>query len=82
MKSRPHVEKLVQIGAKNIEVYGIYTTPMISHSTEFPFSLMNEEAEKALVKHFNEFFEFKRVLMVTLGCVMKEGQAFLIHCRK
>ena len=36
---------------------GIYSVPMISHSIDFPFSLLNSQAEKILVGRFREIFK-------------------------
>lgn len=41
---------LISLDLENIETSGIYSTPMISSSSEFPFSLLPTEAEKALTK--------------------------------
>lgn len=39
---------------KNIQSSGVYPLPMISHSIKFPFTLMPEESEKALVKQLQK----------------------------
>jgi len=45
------------LGLKNIKSSGVYPVPMISHSTDFPFSLMPNKSEKVLVKYCNEILK-------------------------
>ena len=52
--SERYVPVLEKLGLKNIQVSGVYPVPMISHSIDFPFSLMPEKSEKALVAHFEK----------------------------
>ena len=55
-KSKYYKEILENLNVKNINASGIYSVPMISHSIDFPFTLMNEKAEKVLVEKFKEIF--------------------------
>lgn len=48
---------LKKYGLSNVHTSGVYPLPMISHSIEFPFTLMPEESEKALVRHFTKMLE-------------------------
>lgn len=56
-KSSHYITILKELNLKNIKASGIYSVPMISHSIDFPFSLMNQDAEKALVNQFNLIFD-------------------------
>jgi len=55
--SERYVPILKEIGLKNINVSGVYPLPMISHSIGFPFSLMPNDSEKILVKHFENILK-------------------------
>jgi len=44
-------------GLGNVKASGVYPLPMISHSIEFPFTLMPEESEKALVRYLTKMLE-------------------------
>lgn len=53
--------KEMEIGSlKGISARGVYPLPMISHSVEFPFTLMPENSEKALVKYFEGLLENRK----------------------
>lgn len=77
--SEPYIQAMLDIGFASIKSSGIYPLPMISHSIEFPFSLMNPDAELILVNHFNAILKQRR----TNGehqwlCDEENGQAFLV----
>jgi ubiquinone/menaquinone biosynthesis C-methylase UbiE len=55
--SERYIPILEKHGLKNIHSSGVYSVPMISHSIDFPFSLMPEESEKAFVKYLNFLLE-------------------------
>ncbi len=55
--SKKYVEVLKRNGLRQISVSGVYPIPMISHSIDFPFSLMPQESEIELVKHFEILLE-------------------------
>ncbi|MFA7252971.1 MAG: class I SAM-dependent methyltransferase [Patescibacteria group bacterium] len=59
---------------------GIYSVPMISHSIDFPFSLMPEESEKALLLHFKKLFAERKKKSDKHPWLCKEGfgQSFLV----
>jgi ubiquinone/menaquinone biosynthesis C-methylase UbiE len=65
---------------KGIKSSGIYPLPMISHSIEFPFSLMPEEAEKEIIKHFKFMLKsrFQKDKKHPWLCEEDYGQALLI----
>ena len=59
-KSDHYKKVLENFKLKEINVSGIYSVPMVSHSIDFPFSLMNPEAEKVLVERFHSIFEERK----------------------
>ncbi|TVM13816.1 hypothetical protein DPQ33_18100 [Oceanidesulfovibrio indonesiensis] len=65
-------------------VSGMYSMPMISHSPEFPFSLLPAPMEQALVKIFGASVAFRKMLTGRHGwlCSEKNGQALLMAARK
>lgn len=58
--SQHYKEILEKLNVQNISISGIYSVPMISHSIDFPFSLMNKKAEEVLVNKFKEIFRQRR----------------------
>lgn len=76
-----HYRKVLEkLKLKDINVSGIYSVPMVSHSVDFPFSLMNQEAEKRLVKRFNEIFKQRKILGFSNPWLCEEsyGNALLV----
>ena len=71
----PHTDRLVR---------GVYPLPMISHSPEFPFSLLPTAVESALAVTFEKTLELRKVITKENPwlCDEKNGQAFLIAFRK
>lgn len=73
----------------SVEVFGMYCLPMISHSPDFPFSLLPPRIESALTRIFG-FVLFLRGSLFTKSlhhghpwtCREKTGQAFLVAFRK
>ena len=55
--SAKYITILKKLGLKNIQASGVYPLPMISHSIEFPFSLMPKKSEKVLVKYFENILK-------------------------
>lgn len=78
--SERYVPILKKLGLKNIQVSGVYPLPMISHSIDFPFSLMPKDSEKALVKHFEKMMEENRAKTGKHPWLCEEGfgNAFLV----
>lgn len=78
--SKIYVNELKNQGLKNINASGIYSLPMISHSIEFPFSLMNDDAELKLVQFFNEIFKSRKSEGIKNPwlCDEEYGNAFLV----
>lgn len=69
---------------KDLQVYGVYPLPMISHSPEFPFSLMPKFFEKVLVFIFECILWLRKRIFKRnpWTCSEKLGQAFLIAFKK
>jgi len=78
--SAPYLKAMKKLGLRRLGASGIYSLPMISHSIEFPFTLMPPRAEAALVKHFQEIFARRREKSRHHPwlCREGEGQAFLV----
>ena len=78
--SERYIPILERLGLKNIQTSGVYPLPMISHSIDFPFSLMPDASEKALVEHFEKMMEENRVKTGRNPWLCEEGlgNAFLI----
>jgi ubiquinone/menaquinone biosynthesis C-methylase UbiE len=78
--SERYVPILEKLGLKNIQVSGVYPIPMISHSIDFPFSLMSEQSEKVLIKHFEELLKnnSKNTGKNQWLCSEGYGNAFLV----
>jgi ubiquinone/menaquinone biosynthesis C-methylase UbiE len=69
---------------KNIIAHGMYPLPMISHSPEFPFSLLPTPVEVVLTKSFQFILRMRSRLYKQHGwiCDEKIGQAFLVAFQK
>lgn len=69
---------------KNIIVYGMYPLPMLSHSPEFPFSLLPKPVELLLTSIFRAILRLRSVLYGRHGWICDEsfGQAFLVAYQK
>jgi len=69
---------------EKIFVSGIYSMPMISHSPEFPFSLLPTFMERILVKVFSLSVSIRKKITGRHGWLCSEpmGQAFLIGAKK
>ena len=78
--SESYVPILEELGLKNIQVSGVYPLPMISHSIDFPFSLMPADSEKSLVNYFEQRLKENGVKTGKHPWLCKEGfgNAFLI----
>lgn len=82
--SKRYTDVYKKIGFKKIESYGVYPLPMISHSIEFPFTLMDPKSEQILVNHFNKILEERKKLDFIHPWVCEEelGQAFIVTGKK
>lgn len=82
--SPPYVEAMRELGLVEIGHDGAYSLPMISHSPDFPFSLLPPPAEAQLVATFTQWLD-ERERMTGRDpwlCPEGEGQAFLVWGRK
>lgn len=79
-----YLESINDLPVKNIETFGMYPLPMISHSPDFPFSLMPSPLEFALTKAFNLFLHVRRIVFSHNPWICQEetGQAFLLTFQK
>jgi ubiquinone/menaquinone biosynthesis C-methylase UbiE len=76
-----YLASMVRAGLNNLGASGTYPLPMISHSIDFPFSLLPPEAEKILVAQFRHMLDESRKKMGGKNpwlCPEGEGQAFLV----
>ena len=78
--SERYIPVLDKLGLGKIQSSGVYSLPMISHSKDFPFSLMPKESELVLTEYFEKKLEEKRTLTGTHPWLCDEGygNAFLI----
>jgi len=75
-----YIPILKKLGLNNIQASGVYPLPMISHSINFPFSLMPKESEKALVGYFKKILEERSNATEKHSWLCEEGfgNAFLV----
>ncbi len=78
--SERYLKVLRNLPLKGLRASGVYPLPMISHSIDFPFSLMPEQSELALVKRYQEMLDNRRKETGQHPWLCDEGfgQAFLI----
>ena len=79
-----YLSELKAFGVIEMDTYGMYPLPMISHSPEFPFSLLPASFERLLVAVFSTALALRRVVLRKdpWTCREETGQAFLIVARK
>lgn len=79
-KSYYYKKILENLNIKNINASGIYSVPMISNSIDFPFTLMNEKAERVLVEKFKEIFSqrLEKGILNPWLCEEDYGNAILV----
>lgn len=82
--SSHYVAALNNLQLKNLTIFGMYPMPMISHSPEFPFSLLPKPLELVLTRTFEFALVVRQKLFGRHGwiCDEKNGQAFLIAFQK
>lgn len=82
--SERYLDCLKDRPVKNITVYGMYPLPMVSHSPEFPFSLLPKPIEVPLTALFRAVLGIRRRLYRRHGWICTEsfGQAFLVAYQK
>ena len=69
-----------KLNVRDIKSFGMYPVPMVSHSPEFPFSLISPWAESFLAWIFKGVLSVRKFLYGRHGwiCDEKLGQAFLV----
>lgn len=82
--SKEYISFIDKKKVKKIETFGMYPLPMISHSPNFPFSLLPQIFELALTKIFLFILNARKLIYRRHGwkCDEKIGQAFLIAFQK
>lgn len=75
---------LSTLPVNRINSSGVYPLPMISHSIDFPFTLLNPACEHILVSRFKEVLEerYKETGKNPWLCEEGYGQAYLVWCFK
>lgn len=79
--SPPYLDSMVKAGLVNLSHSGIYSLPMISHSVEFPFTLLPDKAEEILVSKFTAMLNERKVQKGGQDpwlCDENYGQAILV----
>ncbi len=84
LDSRRYVDAIKGLEYENLTVFGMYSLPMLSHSPEFPFSLLPKPVEWVLTHIFRSALWTRRILTGRHGWICSEqmGQAFLLAFRK
>jgi hypothetical protein len=87
--SERYLPVIQKLDVDSIEFYGMYPLPMISHSPEFPFSLLPKPIEWLLTRLFEGTLFFRKTVFKKSlhrsnpwTCSEKVGQAFLVAYRK
>jgi len=82
--SKVYVDCINKHKIKDLFVSGVYPLPMISHSPEFPFSLLPKPLEKLLTTVFKSVLIFRKLIFKRNPwlCDEKLGQAFLVAFKK
>jgi len=82
--SESYIPHLKPHAPAKIVVTGMYSMPMISHSPEFPFTLLPAPLERVLVALFKTALWTRRILTGKHGWLCKErnGQAFLVAAQR
>jgi len=79
-----YIAALKKFRATHVESFGMYPLPMLSHSPEFPFSLLPQPLEWTLARAFSVTLAVRRGLFGKDPWTCREefGQAFLVTARK
>lgn len=82
--SERYLRALEGTDLEEVRAFGMYPLPMISHSPEFPFSLLPAPAERALTLAFSGVLGARRLLFGRNPWMCREelGQAFLVTGRR
>jgi len=84
LSSGAYITELAGLGVTEVEAFGMYPLPMISHSPEFPFSLLPAPFERLLVMVFSIVLGLRKLMFGNNPWICREetGQAFLVAGRK
>lgn len=82
--SKHYLDALREQPVCNIDAFGMYPLPMISHSPEFPFSLLPAPMEWLLTRFFEVILSVSKMITGKNPWICSEemGQAFLLTFRK
>lgn len=82
--SNHYIEAIRDLKYENLTVFGMYSLPMISHSPEFPFSLLPVPLEWILTRIFEAVLLMRKLITGRHGWICSEqmGQAFLLAFQK
>lgn len=82
--SSRYLDAIQSLPVEDVQVLGLYPMPMISHSPEFPFSLLPSPLEWGLTKFFGVAMGIRRAVRGRHPWICREefGQAFLLTFRK
>jgi ubiquinone/menaquinone biosynthesis C-methylase UbiE len=82
--SEHYVKAMKDFRYSDLTIFGMYPLPMISHSPEFPFSLLPKPLELVLTRIFEMVLRGRRLITGKHGwiCSEQSGQAFLLAFRK
>jgi ubiquinone/menaquinone biosynthesis C-methylase UbiE len=82
--SERYLSIINQLSVKDVQVMGVYPLPMLSHSPEFPFSLLPKPLEILFTEIFQGILRIRSVLYKKNPWICNEelGQAFLLAFKK
>ncbi|MBK8918482.1 MAG: methyltransferase domain-containing protein [Azonexus sp.] len=82
--SEHYVQAMEGLNYGDLTIFGMYPMPMVSHSPEFPFSLLPAPLEWGLTRIFEGVLALRRIFTGRHGWICSErmGQAFLVAFRK
>ncbi len=82
--SPPYLAALEGQPVCDVQIMGVYPLPMISHSPEFPFSLLPKPLELVLTLIFEAVLWLRRCLYGRNPWICDEafGQSFLVTCKR
>lgn len=82
--SRRYLDVVKKLRVEDVRVSGVYPLPMISHSPEFPFSLLPAPLEAGLARVFSAALSVRSLLTGRNPwlCDEKFGQAFLLSFKR
>lgn len=76
--SEKYIPVLKECGLSNVSSSGVYPLPMVSHSIDFPFSLMPAESEKAFVEYLKTILRENTRFPHPWMCNEGDGNAFVV----